>query len=112
HHRYLHSFPTRRSSDLLCSFALATKQPAMTATTIIKAIEEGIKKQTNTSEKHSAFATLFARLFRSQFIAFLGNVIMAFAMAFLLIWIIDLATGINLTDTKWHTLLTDASPVH
>lgn len=96
----------------LCSFALATKQPAMTATTIIKAIEEGIKKQTNTSEKHSAFATLFARLFRSQFIAFLGNVIMAFAMALLLIWIIDLATGINLTDTKWHTLLTDASPVH
>lgn len=96
----------------LCSFALATKQPAMTATTIIKAIEEGIKKQTNTSEKHSAFATLFARLFRSQFIAFLGNVIMAFAMALLLIWIIDLATGINLTDTKWHTLLSDASPVH
>lgn len=96
----------------LCSFALATKQPAMTATTIIKAIEEGIKNQTNTNEKHSAFANLFARLFRSQFIAFFGNVIMAFAMALLLIFVIDLATGINLTDTKWHTLLSDSSPVH
>ena len=96
----------------LCGFALATKQPAMTATTIIKAIEEGIKKQTNASEKHSAFANLFARLFRSQFIAFVGNVIMAFPMALLLIWLIDMATGVNITDTKWYTLLTDVSPVH
>ncbi len=96
----------------LCGFALATKQPAMTATTIIKAIEEGTKKQTNTSEKHSAFANLFARLFRSQFIAFVGNVIMAFPMALLLIWLIDMATGVNITDTKWYTLLTDTSPVH
>lgn len=96
----------------LCGFALATKQPAMTATTIMKAIEEGIKQQTNTNEKHSAFANLFARLFRSQFIAFVGNVLMAFLVALALIWLIDLATGINLTDTKWHTLLTDSSPVH
>lgn len=96
----------------LCAFALATKQPAMTATTIIKAIEEGVKKQTNTGEKHHAFATLFARLFRSQFIAFVGNVIMAFAMALFLIWLIDWTTGVNIADTKWHTLLKDASPVH
>lgn len=96
----------------LCGFALATKQPAMTASTLIRAIEEGIKKNTTTAEKHSAFANLFARLFRSQFIAFVGNVIMAFAVALLLMWLIDLATGINITDTKWHTLLKDASPVH
>ena len=96
----------------LCGFALATKQPAMTASTIIKAIEEGRKNQTSTTEQHSAFAKLFARLFRSQFIAFVGNVIMAFAVALLLIWIIDSVTGINITDTKWHTLLKDVSPVH
>lgn len=95
----------------LCGFALATKQPAMTATTIIKSIEEGIKNKTNTNEKHSAFANLFARLFRSQFIAFMGNVLMAFPMALLLIWLIDLSTGVNITDTKWFTLLSDASPV-
>ena len=63
----------------LCGFALATKQPAMTASFIIKAIEEGRKNQ-STTEQHSAFATLFARLFRSQFIAFVGNVIMAFGV--------------------------------
>lgn len=96
----------------LLGFALATKQPAMTATTIIKAIEEGIKNQTKTNEKHSAFAALFARLFRSQFIAFVGNIIMAFPVALLLIWIYDSMTGINIADTKWTTLLNDASPVH
>jgi len=96
----------------LCGFALATKQPAMTAATIIKAIEEGRKGTTSTTEQHSAFAKLFARLFRSQFIAFVGNVIMAFIVALLLIWTIDRVTGINITDTKWHTLLADASPVH
>ena len=95
----------------LLGFALATKQPAMTAATIIKAIEEGRKNQSAT-EQHSAFAALFARLFRSQFIAFVGNVIMAFAVALLLIWIIDLTTGFNLAATKWPTLLNDASPIH
>jgi len=95
----------------LFGFTLATKQPAMTATTISKAIEEGLKNNTKDSEKHSAFANLFARLFRSQFIAFVGNVIMAFPVALLLIWIIDLTTGINITDTKWHTLLKDVNPV-
>jgi len=95
----------------LLSFTLATKQPAMTAATIIKSIEEGIKKQTNNNEKHSAFADLFARLFRSQFIAFVGNVILAFPVALLIIWLIDYGTGINITDTKWHTLLTDVNPI-
>ncbi|WLD23896.1 recombinase [Flavobacterium dauae] len=95
----------------LCGFALATKQPAMTAATIIKAIEEGRKNQSAT-EQHSAFATLFARLFRSQFIAFVGNVIMAFAVGLLLIWLIDTVTGINIADTKWPTMIKDSSPVH
>lgn len=95
----------------LLGFTLATKQPAMTATTISKAIEEGLKNNTKDAEKHSAFANLFARLFRSQFIAFVGNVIMAFPVALLLIWLIDLTTGINITDTKWHTLLKDVNPL-
>ena len=95
----------------LCGFALATKQPAMTASFIIKAIEEGRKNQSAT-EQHSAFANLFARLFRSQFIAFVGNVVMAFIVGLLLMWLIDSVTGINLTDTKWPSLLKDASPVH
>ncbi|HLV45558.1 MAG TPA: hypothetical protein VKY32_00825 [Flavobacterium sp.] len=96
----------------LCGFALATKQPAMTATTIIKAVEEGNKNQTKDSDKHSAFANLFARLFRSQFIAFVGNVIMAFPVALLIIWIFDIFSGINIAETKWPTLISDTSPVH
>lgn len=95
----------------LLGYTLATKQPAMTATTISKAIEEGLKKKNNDAEKHQAFANLFARLFRSQFIAFVGNVIMAFPIALVLIWLIDISTGINITDTKWHTLLADVNPL-
>lgn len=96
----------------LFGFALATKQPAMTATTIIKAVEEGKKNQSKSTDKHSAFANLFARLFRSQFIAFLGNVIMAFPVALLVIWVFDLVTGVNIADTKWPTLISDTSPIH
>ncbi|MBW3518466.1 site-specific recombinase [Flavobacterium sp. NKUCC04_CG] len=95
----------------LMGFTLATKQPAMTAATIIKAIEDGMKKHIESGEKHMAFAKLFARLFRSQFIAFVGNVLLAFPVALLGVWLIDLTTGINIVDTKWHKLLTDASPV-
>ena len=95
----------------LLGFTLATKQPAMTASTLIKVIEEGLKTNEKPSQKHKAFAHLFARLFRSQFIAFVGNIILAFPVALLLIWLIDLSTGINITDTKWHTLLDDVNPI-
>lgn len=96
----------------LCGFTLATKQPAMTASALIRALEQGMKKQGNPSEKHQAFAVLFARVFRSQFIAFVGNVIMAFPISLLGIWLIDYAFGYNLAASKWTKLLTDLSPVH
>lgn len=98
----------------LLGFTLATKQPAMTAAALIKAIEDGMKQhlKVNSGDKHMAFAKLFARLFRSQFIAFIGNVILAFPVALLVVWLIDMATGINIVDTKWHTLLEDSSPIH
>lgn len=96
----------------LCGFTLATKQPAMTASALIRALEQGMKKQGNPSEKHQAFAVLFARVFRSQFIAFVGNVIMAFPISLLGIWLIDYAFGYNIAASKWTKLLTDLSPVH
>ncbi|WP_313806218.1 recombinase [Flavobacterium sp.] len=95
----------------LMGFALATKQPAMTATTIAKALENGMKKPNKNGEKHSSFAHLFARLFRSQFIAFVGNVIVAFPVSLVGIWLIDLTFHSNIAETKWNKLLTDASPV-
>jgi len=98
-------------SIFLLGFTLATKQPAMTAATITRALENGMKKQNKNGEKHSSFAHLFARLFRSQFIAFVGNVIVAFPVSLLGIWLLDLAFTYNIAETKWEKLLTDISPV-
>lgn len=96
----------------LCGFTLATKQPAMTASALIRALEQGMKKQGKPSEKHYAFAVLFARVFRSQFIAFVGNVIMAFPVSLLGIWLIDYAFEYNIAASKWTKLLSDISPIH
>jgi len=92
-------------------FTLATKQPAMTAAALIRALEDGMKKG-DSEEKHQGFAVFFARVFRSQFIAFVGNVIMAFPISLLGIWLIDLAFDHNIAETKWKTLVTDLSPIH
>lgn len=99
-------------SIYLLGFTLATKQPAMTAAALVRAIEEGKKKDGSNTEKYSEFAKLFARVFRSQFIAFVGNVLMAFPIAFLLIYAYDYIFGINIAAAKWEVLITDISPVH
>ena len=96
----------------LLGFTLATKQPAMTASALIKALEEGVIKQGKDAEKYKAFAILFARVFRSQFIAFVGNVIMAFPVSLLGIWLIDYFLNYNIATTKWESLLIDLSPIH
>lgn len=96
----------------LLGFTLATKQPAMTASALIKALEEGVLKKGKDAEKYKAFAILFARVFRSQFIAFVGNVIMAFPVSLLGIWLIDYFLHYNIAATKWESLLIDLSPIH
>lgn len=95
----------------LLGFTLATKQPAMTAATIIKAIEDGRKQHIDNNDKHIGFAKLFARLFRSQFIAFIGNVILAFPIAMLLIWGIDQVFDVNIAEHGWEKMLIDADPI-
>src|SRR5690606_11171791 len=75
---------------------LATKQPAMTASALVSALEQGSKNNSiSLSDKYRSFAVFFARVFRSQFIAFVGNVFLAFPIALFLIWIIDLAFHYN-----------------
>ncbi|MFV8341410.1 recombinase [Flavobacterium sp. XS2P39] len=96
----------------LLGFTLATKQPAMTASSLVKALEEGVVKQGKDAEKYKAFAILFARVFRSQFIAFVGNVVMAFPVSLLGIWLIDYFLQYNIAATKWESLLIDLSPIH
>ncbi|MGG5507479.1 MULTISPECIES: site-specific recombinase [unclassified Myroides] len=95
----------------LLGFTLATKQPAMTAAAIIKAIEDGQKQHVDSVDKHIGFAKLFARLVRSQFIAFIGNVILAFPIALLLMWGVDSAFDINLAQKEWKGMLIDADPI-
>jgi site-specific recombinase len=97
----------------LCGFSLATKQPAMTAAALVRALETGRKnKDVDEDEKHRAFAEFFARVFRSQFIAFVGNVIVAFPVALLGIWLIDIVFHYNIALTKWFKLVNDLSPIH
>jgi site-specific recombinase len=96
----------------LLGFALATKQPAMTAAALARALEEGHNKEGHNSQKYGAFAILFARVFRSQFIAFFGNVAMAFPFSLFLIWSIQQIFGNNIATAKWEHILTDISPVH
>jgi len=96
----------------ILGFTLATKQPAMTAAALIRALEDGIKDPTISDRKYEGFARFFARVFRSQFIAFLGNVLMAFPVSLLGIWIIDLAFDYNIAEKKWNVMVTDLSPIH
>lgn len=95
----------------LLGFTLATKQPAMTASTITTALDSGMKKMTKNESKHSSFAHLFARLFRSQFIAFVGNVLVAFPVSLLIIWLIDVAFDVNIAFEKSGKILTDLNPI-
>ncbi len=90
---------------------LATKQPAMTASALVSAIERGSNDKTGIDDKYLSFAIFFSRVFRSQFIAFLGNVIFAFPVAMILIWGIEQAFNYNIAEQKWETLLTDLNPV-
>jgi len=93
-------------------FTLATKQPAMTAAALVRALEKGRKKHhAGDTEDHEAFAEFFARVFRSQFIAFVGNVIVAFPVALLGIWAIDMVFNYNLALTKWYHLIEDLNPI-
>lgn len=96
----------------ILGFTLATKQPAMTASALISALEKG-RRNTHLpdEEKHKAFAELFARVFRSQFIAFVGNVFVAFPVALLGIWLVDISFDYNLALTKWYHLIHDLNPI-
>ena len=96
----------------LLGFTLATKQPAMTASVLIKALEDDFNSKHPKGEKYTAFSILFARVFRSQFIAFVGNVIMAFPVALLGIALIDYALEYNIAEQKWNKLISDISPIH
>lgn len=96
----------------LLGFTLATKQPAMTAAVLVKALGEGARIKSNNPQKYGAFAILFARVFRSQFIAFVGNVVMAFPIAVAGAMAIEYFLATNIVVGKSYKLLNDLSPIH
>lgn len=93
----------------LMGFTLATKQPAMTAATMAKVLSEEV----NTKENYRDFAHLVSKLFRSQFIAFVGNVLWSFPTSLAIIYGLDVLLNNNLVvPDKADHLLKDLDPIH
>ncbi|WP_018674438.1 hypothetical protein [Riemerella columbina] len=107
-HAILYSFNYAMGFVLiyLLHYTLATKQPAMTATTMAKVLSE----DKNTSKNYVEFAHLVAKLFRTQFIAFLGNILLAFPVALVLIYGLDILFLQNFAVDKSDKLLHDLNP--
>lgn len=90
----------------LMGFTLATKQPAMTAATMTKVLSE----EGNTNNDRTEFAHLVSKLFRSQFIAFVGNVLLSFPIALAIIYGLDVFFSQNLAVDRSDKLLKDLDP--
>lgn len=90
----------------LMGFTLATKQPAMTAATMTKVLSE----EGNTKNNRTEFAHLVSKLFRSQFIAFVGNVLLSFPIALAIIYGLDVFFSQNLAVDRSDKLLKDLDP--
>ncbi|MEB0137444.1 MULTISPECIES: site-specific recombinase [unclassified Undibacterium] len=86
-------------------WTIATKQPAMTAALIARAIDEG-------KQQLDELAELVVRVFRSQWIAIIGNVGVAMPTAFVIAWSWYGITGHHLvTVEKAGHLLHDLDPL-
>ena len=90
----------------LMHFTLATKQPAMTAATMAKVLSE----EKNTQKNYLDFAHLISKLFRTQFIAFVGNVLWAFPVSLAIIYGLDVLFNQNMAAEKSTKLLQDLDP--
>lgn len=92
----------------LTGSTLATKQPAMTASTIAHSLQNiNLTDKKSKGIRYSLFAELFSKVFRSQFIAFVGNVFLAFPVALILVTLFQLLLGENLAQSKAEHLLAD-----
>lgn len=93
----------------LLHWTLATKQPAMTASTLAAALDEA-KKQDG-EDRYATLSDLFARVWRSQFIAFVGNVVMVFPVALGIAWTWGHLFGPELLAHKAPKLLKELDPL-
>ncbi|MCU0320459.1 MAG: site-specific recombinase [Flavobacteriales bacterium] len=93
----------------LLHLTLATKQPAMTASTIAAALDQG--RTSADPVGYSALADLVARVWRSQFVAFVGNVLMAFPVAMVIGLGWNALFGPELLHHKAPKLLSELDPL-
>lgn len=85
---------------------IATKQPAMTAALIARAIDQG-------QEKLEELVELIVRVLRSQFIAIVGNIALAMPTAYAIAWAWYGITGKHLASPeKSLHLLHEIDPLH
>lgn len=89
----------------LMHFTLATKQPAMTAATMAKVLSEG-----GSRNAYLEFAHVVSQLFRSQFIAFVGNVLLSFPVSLAIIYGLEILFKQNFAFEKSGKLLYDLNP--
>ena len=88
-------------------FTIATKQPAMTASRIAASISEAQKEQ-----KLDGLADLCVNVFRTQFIAIIGNVALSIPTAYVIAWIWWFSTGEHLANAeKSAHLIHELNPV-
>jgi site-specific recombinase len=78
----------------LFHFTLATKQPAMTASSISKSCSAEDKEK-NIPE----LGITIARVFHTQTISFIGNLIIVFPLPFIFSWLLDIGFDYQLFDT-------------
>jgi site-specific recombinase len=91
----------------LLHFTLATKQPAMTASAIASALDSTTQKQ----QQIKNLAAMIIRIIRSQFIALIGNVLVALPMSYAWAWLYYYLTGEHfINPEKAHHLIEELHP--
>ena len=87
---------------------LATKQPAMTASAIANSMDEKKGGQSSSTQ----LAILIAKVWRSQFISFTGNLLVVFPFALLWTFLFAQIFGHKLVEgAAAHKMLTDVHPL-
>ncbi len=109
-HAFLYSlnYAMAFTAIYLLHLTLATKQPAMTAATIAQALDEGRRDGQMT---YDALAGLVERVSRSQLIAFVGNVAMAFPVGMAMAYGWNALFGPDLLAGKADKLLQELDPL-
>ncbi|MCC2972221.1 site-specific recombinase [Massilia sp. IC2-476] len=91
-------------------FTVATKQPAMTAQHIAASLQ---KADNGRGLDVESLATLVTKVFRTQIVAVLGNVVLAFPVAWLIAVGYQMLSGRHMVSPdKAHHLLHDIDPFH